>query len=446
MDGRIFLSANPSLPGAVFYSSKDQSGNTQPTYFGINGYFLDGLGTDPVTDLLSVNGELEVFKARDDGEGTIFCHKAEKNESGGTSYPVSYVHGNAPVFGGAICFSGEAVFLTERGVCALDKAGSGNFREVECRSKNVTPLLSREDMKQAETTEWLGYLVVAVKERFYLADPRDAYSEDGVLQYEWYRLTNIGTYKNDRLLYRYSTMPLEGYTLSDKPDEAVEGIVYSEAAEGETVYFVYEGERKIRVYPTEERVGGVFDPCRSVRSDGALLFFGTEGGDVCVFNNDKRGVPPSELSEEADFDAEEYEKAMGRSIHPSYYSFARHRAKYGVVTPFDDCDIPYLTKNTVRDSLVISFKTFSDCAVPVRAETDSTVREKIRLPLSRLAFDRMDFSTFTPSVSGSVAVTLPEAERGWLKKRYSIYSDGFCSPFGVYSISYRYKIKGKIKE
>lgn len=445
-EGRIFLSGNPELPGTVFFSGKDHRGTPQPTYFGVRDYFIDGITGDSVTDLLSLHGELAVFKSADDGSGTIFYHNGKDLANGKSSYPVSYVHGSIPVYGGAVSFFDEPLFLTDRGVCALEKVNGSDYREVRCRSENITSLLCKEDMSRAEITEWMGYLAVAFGGRIYLADSRDTYREGGVLQYEWYRLSGIGTYKNDRRLYRYSTLPLDGYELSDDPDGEVSETVYSEDKDGNTVYFVWDGDKKIRVYPTDEFIGGDFDPLSRMISDGRLLFFGTEGGDVCVFNNDKRGVPPEAVASEEGFDPVEYENTMGDRIHPSFYSFAGHRANYGALTAFDDCGVPHLTKSSVRDSLVIKLKIFTDSKIRVRAETDLGSSEETLLPLSRLSFERTDFSAMTASTSDFVTVTLPEAERGWTEKRYSVFSDGFCSPFGVYSISYRYKIKGKIKE
>ena len=146
------------------------------------------------------------------------------------------------------------------------------------------------------------------------------------------------------------------------------------------------------------------------------------------------------------FSAEEYKKTRGTKIHPIYYSFASHRASYEAVTAFDDCDVPYLTKSTVRDSAVIKFKLFSEGGVSVGTETDLGSEEISYLPLSRLSFDGINFASLTSSVSDLVSVRLPEATGGWVEKRYRIKSSGFCEPFGVDSVSYRYKIKGKIKE
>ncbi len=445
-DGRIFLSGNPSFPGTVFYSERDKNGTVQPFYFSSQSNFTDGVSSDSITDLLSTGGKLAVFKSGDDGSGTVFYHEPKK-DGGKTVYPVSYIHGSVPVFGGAVNFFDEPVFLTSRGVCALEKVKGSDYREVRCRSENISSLLYTEDLSSASVTEWLEYLVVATGEHLYLADSRDKYTENGVLQYEWYRLTGIGTYKNDRRVYRYCSVQKEGYELSDAPDTKVHGTVMSESVGEETVFFEEKDGKRLLVYPTAEYEGGDFDPCCTVFGFGELLFFGTVGGDICIFNNDKRGVPPEGLALSDDFSLEEYKREMGGKIHPSYYSFASHRAIYSVMTASDDCGLPHLSKNTVRNSLVIKFKCFEGSSVDIGVETDISEHFRtVRAPLSKMSFEGTDFSVLSSNLSDRCNIRLPEYERGWTEKKILIRSSEFCSPFGVYSISYRYKINGNIKQ
>ena len=61
-----------------------------------------------------------------------------------------------------------------------------------------------------------------------------------------------------------------------------------------------------------------------------------------------------------------------------------------------------------------------------------------------LAFD-IDFSALCLSAQRYSTLPVQEREQGWVEKRISLYSDEFRSPIGIYSIIYRYKIKGKLK-
>ena len=116
-----------------------------------------------------------------------------------------------------------------------------------------------------------------------------------------------------------------------------------------------------------------------------------------------------------------------------------------MTTVSDDCDIPYLTKSSVKDSLAIKLKAFGQGSVTAYVETDNGIRRELGvIPLSSFSFDNLDFSGLT-ALGEYITAAIPEEERGWIEKRISLYTEEFCSPFGVYSVSFRYKIKGKIK-
>ena len=72
-------------------------------------------------------------------------------------------------------------------------------------------------------------------------------------------------------------------------------------------------------------------------------------------------------------------------------------------------------------------------------------REIGRISLHAPDFDELDFSDFSFSTNTEQDVIADDSRRGWVKKEICLVSDGAESPFGVYSISYRYKVKGNIK-
>ena len=49
------------------------------------------------------------------------------------------------------------------------------------------------------------------------------------------------------------------------------------------------------------------------------------------------------------------------------------------------------------------------------------------------------------SISKYTATALPEKEKRWIEKQVILSTEKYASPISVYSISYRYTIKGKIK-
>ena len=440
-DGRIFLSAHPSLGGAVFYSSDDT-----PLYFPVSNYFVDGAGGYPVTALLSAHGSLAVFKSGDGGSGSIFYHTRSQSPSGAVSYPVSYTHGGISACGAAYSFFDDAVFLTPLGVCALEPVSGSDYREIKSRSGNISPLLARESLSDIKATVWRGYLVLMAGGHFYLGDSRDRFTRDGSFEYEWYYLDGIGSYKNDSRVYRYASSSKEGYLISDTPDAKVTETVMSVAdGSGELIYYVTREDGSYAVYPTEEFEGGDFSPATAVLG-GELLFFGTESGDLCLFNSDKRGVAPDRIKESPDFDPEAYGRTMGSRIHPEFYGFEGHAPRYALKTKSDSCDIPYLTKSTVRGSLVIKCKAYARSRIICEVGTDKDgFSAPLCFPGEYFGFGELDFATLSTSVGDYCIVPVAEAKRGWIEKEISLYSQDFCSPIGVYSINYRYKIKGRIK-
>lgn len=451
-DGRIFLSGNPKLPNTVFYTAKDSTGNNNPLYFGSLNYFNDGVGGYGVKALLAASNMLAVFKSGDDGCGSIFYHKGENTESDilPRIYPAAYIHSGVYAKGGAISFFDDPLFISPLGVCSLEKQSINLDRSIVCRSHNINARLLSESLENIRLCEWCGYLVLLAGENIYLADSRSTFTHPtGGVEYEWYYLSGIGTYKNDSAVYRYSSTSHEGFLTHPSIAERAEGVVYSTETEGgERVYYVSDdGETRYEVTPTEELSGGDFSPACELFSIYGYLFFGTESGDVCVFNNDKRGVPPKRISELADFDADEYQKRMGRRIHTDFYSFANHAPRYALITANDNCGLPHLTKSTVKDSLTLKCRAFESKKIICEVGTDrSGYRESASFPGGELDFTALDFSTLSANTSSSFTVPIGERERGWIEKQIALYSDEYASPIGIYSITYRFTVKGKIKK
>ncbi len=449
-DGRVFLSGNPAFPNTVFYSARGSTGQNDPTYFGVLNYFNDGIGAFPVTALLATGDALVVFKKGDDGGGSIYYHTAR--ETGidllPKIYPVSYIHAGTPACGGAISFFDDPLFVSETGISALSKQALNLERSIVCRSHAVNPKLLAEDLSSVVLDVFCGYLVAAVGGRVYLADSRATYRHDtGGTEYEWYFLSGIGTYTGDRRVYRYAPSAHDGYLTAMTPDAPAEETVYSVTeADGEILYFVKSGEDKIEVYPTEEYTGGTFHAALAFRSVGNLLFFGTENGDICVFNNDRRGVPPDRIKNGSDYDADAYRAKFSRVIHPDFYDFDRHTPHYKLVTALDDCNIPHLAKDMVKNSLVLKCQSYASSRLSLTVATDKEIlREEAVLPSAFLSFSDVDFASLPLADNDTFTVPLAIRSRGFTEQEIAVTSDTFRSPFGIYTIAYRFRIRGRLK-
>jgi hypothetical protein len=217
-------------------------------------------------------------------------------------------------------------------------------------------------------------------------------------------------------------------------------------ASGDIIFYYPEDGKKYLLDLTDEMFGGDFYPATIFVSYGKHLFFATDNGHLCVFNNDMRGVAPPRVVESDEYDEEEYAKLMGNKIHPYYYSFDKHAPKYVIKTSLDDCGIPHLTKNTVKRSLVVKAKSYTPgvikCSVVADGKDETYVDS---FPPASVGFDSFDFTSMPWNVSSYTATALPEREKKWIEKQIILSTTDFASPISVYSVSYRYTIKGKIK-
>lgn len=450
-DGRIFLTGNPSLPSTVFYTARDRSGRCNPTYFGVFNYFRDGEDSFPISSLLAAGDSLAVFKNGDGCDGSIFYHTPYEtgDDIVPKVYPVSYIHRGFSAIGESASFFDDPVFLSTLGLCALDKKALYLERSIACRSHNVNARLLSEDLSRARLAKWCGYLVVSCEGRIYLADSRAKFThETKNTEYEWYYLSGIGVYEGKSSVFRYSSAAKDGYLVYE---EEIDGRVPSEEVMSEycgdeLVYYRPVGDKKYAVERTRETEGGIFYPARVLYSDGRLLFFGTESGALCVFNNDKRGVAPNRISEAPDFDLEEYESAYARRIHPEFYDFATRPPRYVLKTASDSCSAPHLSKDTVKNSLTVKFKMFTSSAVRGDVKTDrSGYSETAEIYGGDFCFTDIDFTRFSFENAESFTLALKEKEKKWVEKQVEIRSERLDSPIGVYMIAYRFALRGKIK-
>ena len=449
-DGRVFYSGNPDLPNTVFFSTRRSDGQTDPLYIGGYCYFNDGIGSHPVISMLSVRDSLTVFKAGDDGTGSIFYHTVQTtgDDIMPTVYPVSYVHSGLCAKGSSLNFLDDPVFLSPSGLSAICRTAINYERSIATRSHNVNYELLREDMSRASLTEWAGYLVVGCGPRVYLADSRATFNHHtGSTEYEWFYMCGLGEWRGDTKVYRYASSANGGLRVHPYPDTVCSEEVYSYQTEDGLCYYCKIDGVDYALYLTEERVGGEFCPATVYLGIGDLLYFGTEGGAVMLFNNDKRGVAPQRIASRADFDPEDYAQRMGRQIHPDFYAFDGHAARYAITTPMDDCDIPNMTKATVKRSTVLRCKAFTSASLTVDVSTDlSGYSELTEFSPGELNFHELDFSRMSLTSGEFISVPINERERGWIEKQYTLYSDAYCCPIGICSLTYRYTLHGNVKQ
>lgn len=501
-DDRVFLTGNPDYPNELYWCWRNDTGYTDPSYFGILSYMSDGVGNTPNTGMMVVADTLMVLKGDTQQDGSVYYHTPE--ETGIDLYPKIYPSSKGlngiGCLGACVNFLDDPIFISRLGVEAIGQLSVRYERAIEHRSSLVDAVLVNLDLRQASLCEWNGYLVILVNGKIFLADNRQMYTHStGVMQYEWYYLEDIGVYEGQYAEYRYSSRmypELEGVevgycTTCDKGSEectcasedrniieiplciannvyhpdtveyrditgTVANVADSEGkstagiyhkshqymSENETAFTVeldytvrklYDELSKTYLYEAYlletkgNMTGGVFRPAKIVKSVDENIFFGTENGVVCSFNFDKRG-------EKGEF-------------APKHYTFDGRTIYCGVATKMDCCNIPHLTKSTVKKSTVVKTKALASSAAKIKIRTNKKPYQQIaRINSSVFSFENLDFSDFSFIPEEQTLFAVKEKEKKWVEKQHFIYSDEYMKPFALFYVAFRYNIAGRYKE
>ena len=429
-DGKIFLSGNPSLPGAVFYSGYDLAKNPDYTYFRECDFFVDGEGGEGVCSMLPLTDTMLVFRSGNNSSGAIFYHKRSSD-----AYPLCYVHHDLSILSKSYTLYDDALFLSYDGISTVTKSLFGDYKTVSRCSGGILGGVDIEKNTPFDFVLFKGYATVLLGDKIYLGDIRRSYKIGNEESFEWYELSGVGDYKDDRGVYRYSAAYGGLDEAEGKTGLRAEGTVISKKTEdGASVYYVETEGKKYAVLPTDEREGGSFYPAKALFTLDGLLFFGTDSGALCVFNTDKVGEAPEYLSKSEGFDAEEYKKQFGKVLHPHFYSFMGHAPICCIETLPDSLDTTSLTKSTSKGSVSLTLKAEGEGMPSLFVSTDGKDFQSVPLAERRYGNARR------------FKLMADEREKGYIDKRYKISCAEYNSPFGVYSLEYRYKIKGRIKK
>lgn len=510
-DNRVFLSGNPAYPNHVFYSGRNITGYVDPTYFGVYNYMQDGVGITPITGMIPVADSLMVLKGDTQQDGSVFFHAAQQTGEDLTPviYPSTQGLNGIGCLGACINFLDDPVFVSKLGLEGVGQLSVRLERCIEHRSTLVDAKLVNQPLERAVLEEWNGYLVLLVDGKIFLADSRQKYTSDvGTVQYEWYYLENIGIWEGQYTEYKYSkqeyaeladakvkwcreckkrasdcicqdkdniielpltiadevydferdvTEDLRDTTVNpadiygnDDTDvfEEILKIIYETGEVDEngdpimghyfvlTNYVIHELYDKLGNFVKYEalvceskgnHIGGIFKPAVMIKTMDSNLFFGTENGIVCSFNFDMRDDEGT--------------------IAARYYSFDDRTIISGCATRMDNCDIPHMTKSTVKKSTVIKTKSMQTSAMKVRVRTNKKAYNQIaRINSTLFSFDNMDFSDFSFITDEQSLFAIKEKEKKWVEKQYYVYSDEYMKPFALFYVCYRYTIAGRYKE
>ena len=447
-DGRLFLSGNPALPGTVFYTGRRADGEADPTYIGLYQHFTDGDGRSEVRALLATATHLLVMLADTMQGPAVYRHEGRDSDSDVLPriYPAADAVSDVGAVGDAILFYDDPLFLSARGLEAVEAVTLtlSQERRLAHRSACVDPLLLEERLSSCRLFRFGTYLGIAAESgRVYLADGYERARGNRSTGYDWYLLSDVGSYTGQRDRYRYVThavpAPLVGQSVYPRLDGPPRPIVLSAtsgyAAEDYPIVsgnvngyaFAYQtiGGKAVLVDTDGEKHGGQFSPATAFLESGGLLFFGTGDGGLFVFNTDKR---------EAD-----------GSIPRRYYSFNGRAYRSMCVTRWEDGGLPHLKKQILRGEGAVCLGAMSGGRVSVKAAEDGgTPTEIDTLYCGRLDFCETDFATVEYGTGRTLTLPLREPPSQFVRRSVTLVSEEYMRPFGVISIAYRYRVAGRI--
>ena len=475
-DGRVFCTGNPEYPNYVFYCGRNSTGYADPAYFGVLNYVQDGVGLAPITGIMGVSNTLMVLKADTQQDSSVYFHSGTDTGKNilPRAYPSSQGLSGLGCVGACCNFLDDPVFISRLGVIGVSQLKIASERANEHRSSLIDAKLVNTDLSKACMEEWGGYLCVLTDGKMFLADSRQRYTDvTGAVQYEWYYLEDIGVWDGQYQEYKYSSEIAEEFkgvklthdgkvldlelasavfypdiyetkdlrgTTANPPDDAGKetNTIYKQIVKvdlggieiaWQIAYVVYNDGDKTHAYLCESRgnkIGGVFKKATMLYSMHDNLYFGCENGAVCSFNFDER----DEFGE----------------IPATSYHFDERTIHCGCATLMDNCQIPHLTKSTIKRSTVIKTKSFKVSAAKVKVRTNKKPYEQIaRINSSLFSFDDIDFTDFSFVTTDQSLFAIKEKEKQWVEKQYYIYSDEYMRPFSLYYISFRYRVAGRIK-
>ena len=180
-DRRLFFTGNPDYPNAIFHSKINE-----PSYISDLAYYQDGSNESEIKAMVVGNNILWVFKEPNQQNETIFYHTASLEEEGKV-YPSYQGNVSTGCYADAINYKDDIVFLSRNGLEGISSNDINSKQLLSHRSSLVDNKLTNENnFNNAMMVEWLGYLLILVNHKIYLADMRQMFS--GILgyEYEWY--------------------------------------------------------------------------------------------------------------------------------------------------------------------------------------------------------------------------------------------------------------------
>ena len=210
-DNRAFFSGNGTYKNGLFHSELND-----PEYISDLGYYQDGTDNEAITSIVVGGSVLWVFKDGREGGNNLFYHIptnqnltvttfAGKTETKITkTYPSKQGKCSSGTFGCGINFLDDICFLSKEGMFGLQYSDLNSdiySMDFVCsRSRLINPrLVSEKILLKASVDIYKGYLCLLIDGSMYLADSRCTYSSNNGYEYEWYYFSDLRVIKGDKI-------------------------------------------------------------------------------------------------------------------------------------------------------------------------------------------------------------------------------------------------------
>lgn len=180
-DNRVFFSGNQDYPNTIFHSSL-----FDPTYCSDLDYYNEGLDLSPVKAMITGNNALWVIKEPSQSNTTVFYHNPTIDSELGKVYPSQHSSISIGCVATGINFNDDIVFFSDRGMEGI--SGDITTEQVVAHRSSLvdSKMLNEKGYKDLVLQEWEGYLLVIIKNKIYLADSRNLFTNQNHNEYEWF--------------------------------------------------------------------------------------------------------------------------------------------------------------------------------------------------------------------------------------------------------------------
>ena len=181
-DSRVFFYGNKDYPNMFWHCSVEA-----PNYISDLDYYGEGIDDSQIKVMIPGNNSLWVIKEPSQNNTSIFYHTPTTDSEYGKIYPNSHSNLSVGCIASGINFGDDIIFFSENGMEGIASSDITSEQLLAHRSSYIdSKLLNEENYKNLILCKYMGYLLVIIDNKVYLADSRSRSNVNGHMEYEWF--------------------------------------------------------------------------------------------------------------------------------------------------------------------------------------------------------------------------------------------------------------------